>query len=219
MIDEKFALAIGRCIQKYSHAINVDNHAKRYQVDYRSDKICSISKYIEHLCQSILFDNPLVFKLNKQHLLKKMFSAYNDIVSCYQITIEKAIEQVMNTISQYKSTVINNSNYRPGTGETLNIQSFKEQLNSWSDITKNFEKYTSITDGILAEDWSDHLSPFENCFSELSKMNKEMTAQIEVAESQIKDTLRLWLMKAGIIIAAFGACVTIATLAVKVFSR
>jgi len=204
MIDENFAHAIGRCIQKYTHAMDANNHSERYQADYRSKKIGSLSSYIGYLCKDILFDYRSAIENDINPLLGKMLGAYNDIVSCYQITVKKAIEQVAKTISKYENTVMNNSDYQHSTGRVLNIKIYKKQLKAWSGESKNFPKHKSITDSVLASDWSKHFSPFEFYLSELPKMNEEMVTQIREAEDQRKEKVRFRIMILGFVIGAMG---------------
>lgn len=187
MIDESFANALGRCIQKYSFAQNAINHVKKYDEEFDSEIISSLSEYIEHLCGAIIFSgvaqSPYA-DINLKNLLSNMESAYAEIVECYREAVVIAGNRIEDTISNYDAVVIKRPNSISIDFDPKKLEEIRNKINALGVFSRNFTSFNEIDEKTLTQDWSVHFKNLETGLNDLSQEKKEMLSHIVIVEEK-----------------------------------
>lgn len=209
MVDLNVANILGRCIQKYKHAHDINEFANRFSTNCNSNIISSISTYVEHLCGDLIFSADPKGEVNLNILLNKMFGAYGDMVSCFKVSMQAAVDQVSGTIIKYENIVIQNNGKITMSFDLVNISALKNDLISWHNVSQEFQEFSQMDSETLSNDWSDHFTVFEDGLSSLSSVEREMNSQIETVEKKIREDERLELAKKSLKNAKIGLRVAI----------
>lgn len=187
MISEDFANILGRCIQKYAHALNALGHLKRNGSEFESEIIYSIAIYVNHLCDGIFFnqDDASRSENNQMILLSRMKLAYDAIVECYTEAVVAEIDSVNRKIEEYEEALKAVPEGVAIELKNVNIDVIREKIESFSAVVSAFPLFKDMSKETLAQDWNEHFGVFEKEFESLSLDKGKMSFNVSTIQARL----------------------------------